>query len=404
MIGDAQKLVHGSVAPGFEPVRDVFVENFQRRGEIGAACAVYRRGEKVVDLWGGVRDVASGAPWEEDTMVLVFSTTKGMSALALAVAHSRGLLHHDERVATYWPEFAQNGKGDVTVRQLLAHEAGLPVIDERLDVAALGDLDRVAAALARQRPAWEPGQKHGYHAISLGLYEGELLRRVDPRRRSLGQFFQDEVAKPLGIAFHIGLPPTVSSTRVARVVGYHPARTLLHAHKLPWRFLRAIVDRQSVTARAFGNPRLLNPADLDHPEFRAVELPGSNGIGQARAIARAYGVFATGGAELGISPDTLKALRSPAATPARGRHDEVLQIDTAFSLGFLKPSGWCHFGSNDQAFGTPGMGGSFGFADPELGLGFAYVMNRMGFHLADDPREKALRDATYRCVRWRGCA
>lgn len=391
--------MHGSVARGFEPVRDVFVDNFRRRGEVGAACAVYLRGDKVVDLWGGRRDVATGAPWEEDTMVLVFSTTKGMSALALAVAHSRGFLQHDERVSTYWPEFAQHGKGSVTVRQLLAHQAGLPIIDEPLDVAALADRGRVAAALASQRLEWEPGKKHGYHAISLGLYEGELLRRVDPRGRSLGQFFQDEVAKPLGIAFHIGLPPDVSSTRVARVIGYHPARTLPHAHKLPWRFLRSIVDRRSVTARAFGNPRLWNPADLDRPDFRAVELPASNGIGQARAIARAYGVFATGGAELGIRPETMAALQSPATAPAHGRHDEVLQIDTAFSLGFLKPSGWCRFGTDDKAFGTPGMGGSFGFADPELGLGFAYAMNRMGFHLADDPREKALRDATYECVR-----
>src|SRR5262245_12632421 len=189
----SEAVVHGTVAPGFELVREVFSNNFRHRGEIGAACAVYLRGEKVVDLWGGQRDHETGAPWEEDTMVMVFSTTKGMSALALAVAHSRGLFQYDEPVATYSPESPQHGKGAITVRQLLAHQAGLCVVDQMFDAAKLADLDRVAISLAAQRPAWEPGAKHGYHGITLGWYEGELIRRVDPRKRSLGQFFRDEV-------------------------------------------------------------------------------------------------------------------------------------------------------------------------------------------------------------------
>lgn len=393
--------IHGTVAPGFEPVRDAFADNFRTKGELGAACAVYLRGEKVVDLWGGIRDHQSGAPWEEDTMVMVFSTTKGMSALALAVAHSRGLFQFDEPVATYWPEFAQHGKGAVTVRQLLAHQAGLCAVDEMFDAAKLADLDRVAVALAAQRPAWQPGEKHGYHGITLGWYEGELIRRVDPQKRSLGQFFRDEVAKPLGVAFHIGLPREVPAAKVARIKGFHPLEMLLHLHSMPWRFVLSYLDPRSLTARAFGNPRFTNPSDLDHPAYRAVEMPASNGIGQARAVARAYGCFAQGGAELGIKPETLEALVKPARRPLHGAHDQVLRIDTSFSLGFLKPSAMSRFGTSETAFGTPGAGGSFGFADPDLGLGFAYVMNRMGFHIADDPREKALRDATYRCVRRR---
>ena len=173
-------MVHGHVAPGFEEVRAEFERTFTERGELGAACAAYVRGEKVVDLWGGVRDARSGAPWEEDTIVLVYSTSKGLAAMTLALAHSRGLLDYDERVAAYWPEFAQAGKERVTVRQLLGHEAGLPVVDEPLNPELLQDHDRLAAAIARQRPLWEPGRRHGYHGVSLGWYEGELVRRTDP--------------------------------------------------------------------------------------------------------------------------------------------------------------------------------------------------------------------------------
>ncbi len=384
------------MAKGFEPVREAFVENFRGRGELGAACAVYRRGEPLVDLWGGERDAVTGAPWEEDTMVMVFSTTKGMSAVALAVAHARGLFGYDDLVATHWPEFAQGGKGRVTVRQLLGHEAGVAAIDVPLDATVLADLDRVAVALAAQAPAWAPGTRHGYHAISLGLYENELIRRVDPHHRSIGRFFRDEIARPLGVEFHIGLGAEVPPHRVARIKGFHIVNTLFHMGELPPRFVLALLNPTTTTARAFGNPRIIHTERLDSPEYRALELPGTNGIGTARAVAKVYDAMASGGGALGVGRPTFEAL---SGTPGPTRRDEVLRIDTRFSLGFLRPSEMSHFGSSARAFGTPGAGGSFGFADPDAGLGFAYVMNRMGFRVADDPREKALRDATYRCLR-----
>jgi CubicO group peptidase (beta-lactamase class C family) len=190
-------LLQGEVAPGFEEVASVFEKNFAQRGEIGAACAVYHEGRKVVDLWGGYRDREALAPWEEDTLVLVFSATKGISALTVALAHSRGLIDYEEKVATYWPEFAHNGKENITLRQLLSHQAGLCAIDKPLNARVLADLDAVASILAQQRPVWEPGTKHGYHYLSLGLYEGELIRRTDPKHRSLGRFFQEDIASPL---------------------------------------------------------------------------------------------------------------------------------------------------------------------------------------------------------------
>ncbi|HEY0720701.1 MAG TPA: serine hydrolase domain-containing protein, partial [Gammaproteobacteria bacterium] len=183
--------IEGHVSPGFEAVREVFAENFTQRDELGGACCVYYRGEKVVDLWGGVRNKASDEPWQEDTMVLVYSTTKGLAAMTLALAHSRGWLDYEERVCSYWPEFTQNGKELITVRQLLAHQAGLFALTEPVDKRTVADLDRLAVILAHQKPAWPPGTRQAYHAITLGYYESELLRRIDPQRRSLGQFFQD---------------------------------------------------------------------------------------------------------------------------------------------------------------------------------------------------------------------
>src|SRR5437660_3220569 len=174
----------GSVAPGFEDVAAEFDRNFLERGEIGAAVAAYWRGEKVVDLWGGRRMPDGPEPWNEDTMVMVNSTTKGLAAMTIAVASSRGWIDYDARVAEYWPEFAQNGKEAITVRQLLSHEAGLCAIDDPLTPAVVGDLDRLAEVAARQRPAWPPGVRHGYHAMSIGWYEQELVPRIDPQHRS----------------------------------------------------------------------------------------------------------------------------------------------------------------------------------------------------------------------------
>ena len=203
-----------------------------------AARAVsYHHGEKVVDLWGGIRNKQTGEPWEQDTMVVVHSATKGLAAMTLAVAHSRGWLDYEERVCTYWPEFAQQGKERITVRQLLAHQAGLFAIDEPVDRSIVADLDRLAVVLARQKPAWEPGTRQAYHAITLGFYEGELLRRVDPQHRSLGQFFQDEIASPLGLDLYIRLPEAIPNSRLARIAP--PGRMqMLWASRFALRWMR----------------------------------------------------------------------------------------------------------------------------------------------------------------------
>src|SRR5688572_20567927 len=390
----ARDVVHGHVSPGFETVREAFAENFAERRELGGACCVYHRGEKVVDLWGGVRNKQTGEPWEHDTMVIVYSATKGLAAMTLAIAHSRGWLDYEERVCAYWPEFAQQGKERMTVRQLLAHQAGLYVLDEPLTRSLVCDLDRLAVVLARQKPAWEPGTRQAYHAITLGFYESELLRRVDPQHRSLGQFFQDEIAGPMGLSVYIRLPETVLNSRFATIT--RPgAVEMLRGFGL--RFTLEAINHRSNIYRALIGSAL--PHDEQHVYARNLEVPSGGAVGTARAIAQAYSVFATGGRELALRPDTLALLAAPAIPPSRGFYDECLKGPGAeFSLGFMKCSSAFPFGSA-SSFGSPGAGGSLGFADPEAGVGYAYVMNRMGTDLTGDPRDVALREALYRCIR-----
>lgn len=398
-MSDSSQFIHGRVASGFEEVRREFERNFSERGELGAACAVYFQGELVVDLWGGYRDEKTKAPWEEDTLVLVFSTTKGMASMAVAHAHSNGLIDYEALVVDYWPEFSQNGKENVTVRQLLSHQAGLCAIDEPLDLETMGDPDKMAAAIAKQKPAWEPGAKHGYHGISLGWYESELIRRVDPQKRTIGRYFHDEIATPLELEFFIGLPGDIPRSRIATIKGYRPWQLLFNLNKMPWTFVKGFLNPRSIAARTFANPAYLREINnYNEPRLQAIELPAANGIGDARSIAKAYSEFATGGKMLGLHLDTLNALQQPATPPRDGLFDQVLGIDTLFSLGYIKPMPTYPFGSSEKAFGTPGAGGSFGFADPELQVGFAYVMNKSGFYLMNDPREEALREATYRCL------
>lgn len=346
-------LIEGYVSAGFEAVRDVFAENFSRRHKLGGACCVYHQGEKVVDLWGGVRNKSTGEPWQEDTMVIVYSTSKGLAAMTLAVAHSRGWLDYEQRVCSYWPEFAQHGKETITVRQLLAHQVGLFAFDEPVDRSVVADLERLAAVLAREKPAWEPGMRQAYHAITLGYYESELLRRVDPHHRSLGQFFQDEIATPLGIDFYIRLPESIPDSRLATL-----ARPSLLAmlRGFPIRLMLAAFNRRSNISRALAGSEF--PHDEQRIYARNFEVPSGGGVGTARAIAHAYSVFATGGRELLLRPETLQALSAPAIPATHGFYDECMMGDgVQFSLGFMKHGPVWTFGS-EGSFGFPGSGGS----------------------------------------------
>jgi CubicO group peptidase (beta-lactamase class C family) len=384
--------VGGTVAPGFEPVRDAFISNFTARRELGGAVCVVVAGEVVVDLWGGVRDRVSGALWCTDTMTLVHSTTKGLSALVLAHLHSRGLLDYDERVATYWPEFAQAGKEDITLRQLLAHQAGLFAFDERVDVDVVADLDGLARVMEAQRPIWPPGERQAYHAITLGFYENELVRRIDPGRRTIGQVLHEDLAGPLGVEndVYIGTPSSVADDRLAALIA---PRIWTRLVSMPLTLTLDALRPRSVLHRSLvANPGTSFYVDPERVIVREIEVPSGGAIATARAIASLYGAFAAPAGVLRIRPETVEALAAPARPAQAGFYDECFRTSAQFSLGFMKPNDVFDFGS-PAAFGAPGAGGSMGFADPTLGVGYGYVTDRMGTQLQGDPRDLALRHA-----------
>jgi CubicO group peptidase (beta-lactamase class C family) len=384
--------IHGTCDAAFLGVRDAFEDNFRSRDEIGAGVAVFVDGRCVAELWGGCADPARTRAWQRDTLVNVYSTTKGMTALCAHRLVDEGRLDLDAPVARYWPEFAAAGKGEIPVRWLLSHRAGLAAVRAPLPGEALYDWDAMCRALAAETPWWTPGETHGYHAVTFGWLVGELVRRIDGR--SLGRYFREEVAQPLGADFHIGLPDALHA-RAGEMGAIPPP--LQDGEGMS---LAALIagDPESLAARAFLNPpsMLLGP---NHAEWRRAEIPGANGHASAAGVARVYAALACGGRLDGVSllsPEGIERCRSE---QSHGR-DYVLQISTRVGLGFMlsQDAPLAAFGPNPGAFGHPGAGGSVGFADPAARVGFGYVMNRMGPHILLDPRAQALIDALYRSL------
>jgi CubicO group peptidase (beta-lactamase class C family) len=388
-----EPLINGTVATGFETVKEEFVKNFKERDELGASFCVYYKGKKVVDLWGGYRDHRKKDIWEKDDLVMVFSTTKGLAAICLAIAHSNGWLNYDEKVTTYWPEFGENGKENITVRQLLGHEAGLILIDPPMKFKDLYNLDFTAQRIAAQKPVWEPGTKHGYHALTLGLYMNELFRRVEPKGRSIGIFFQEEIARPLDVEFYIGLPDSIPDERLVRIKPFNPFKkdnSKPENLESEMNFFKNKLLRKSMKS--------VKGAMRFKRETLKIENPSGNGVGQARAIAKIYGEIAAGGKTIDLGEQTISELSKASVCPMGDCKDTIIGFNSYFSLGFFKPGPMVFFGSSRASFGTPGAGGSFGFADPDKQIGYCYAMSKMALYPINDPREKALRQRVYKCI------
>lgn len=378
--------VNGEVAEGFEPVREAFARNFETLGEQGAAVSVYRHGRKVVDLWGGTRDVdgtADSAPWEHDTAHVMHSATKGVGAAVLLMLHERGELDLDAPVGKYWPEFKARGKEHLLVRHVLSHQAGVPVVDAPLTPAEAADPDRTAESIAAQTPLWEPGTDHGYHPHTFGWMLSELVRRVTGAR-GVGEFIATEIAAPLGLDLWVGLPGAEAHRvgRAGRVDAPEPSSALRTRPKRS--VAEAYNDPDSTTVRAFA--AITPPPDDNDPAYRAAALPASNGIATADGLARFYAALIgePDGTRL-FTPATVDLARAEASAGP----DRTLVITTRFGLGYML-HGTASPLLGPASFGHPGRGGPLGFADPESGIAFGYITNGFRKTVTADPRAQAL--------------
>jgi CubicO group peptidase (beta-lactamase class C family) len=376
--------VHGACEDEFEPVRAAFARNFAE-DEVGAACAIYRDGKLVVDLWAGCADRDSARPWERDTTALVFSSTKGLTAALVHRLAERDALSLDAPVARYWPEFAANGKEKITLRDVLTHRAGLAAVEGDLTLDEVLAWDPVCEAIAAQAPNWEPGTVHGYHARTFGWILGEVVRRVTGG--SFGAFFAKEAAQPLGLDFWIGLPEEMES----RVATLYPAPEPTDPEQIE--LLEEYMGPGTLLGRV-----LSGPSDLfsygpmwNTRALHAAEMPSSNGIGTARSLARFYAALIgeVGGVRL-LSEETVAAA---SASQVQGP-DAVIHLPTHFASGFMLEPSLCQ-AAPGTAFGHPGAGGSLGFADPPRGIAFGYVMNQMQLGVMGDPRAERLVSAMY---------
>lgn len=395
--------VQGDCAPAFRAVRDEFERNFAERGDVGASVCVTLDGEPVVDLWGGLADPAARRPWQRDTIGLVFSSTKGAAALCAHMLIDRGLLDLDAPVASYWPEFAQAGKAEITVRQVLNHQAGLPAVRTPLRPGGLYDWDYIVQTLAAEEPLWPPGTRQGYHAATFGHLVGELVRRTTGR--GLDRFFRDEVAEPLGLDFHIGLPEE-HEDRVAPTTRPDPTPRGEPVSA----FIAAMKDPQSIQALAWlntGRPR--GAREYDSPTAHRAVLPSQGGITNARGLAAMYAPLALGGEHNGVRIVGPNAVRRMGVVSSALGVDAVLLIGLRFALGFWKssdnrggpPGARDSVILSEEGFGHPGMGGSIGFADPGARLSFGYTMNKQGRGVCLNERGQSLVDATYRALGYR---
>ena len=373
--------INGNCAGWLGGVKDAFANNFVANNDVGASVAVVKDGELVVDLWGGFQDVARTTPWERDTIINVFSTTKTMSCLSLLVLISRGLVDADAPVYKYWPEFEQNGKEGVLVRHLLSHTAGVPAWDVRMDAAELYDWDKVTSLLATQAPWWVPGSKSGYHAISQGNLVGEVVRRADGR--SVGKFFAEEIAGPMGADFHIGLGAEHDS-RVAPVIPVPPIQFGGPNGGEP--------DRNSIPFRAM-NPRLIAEQSWTIP-WRRAEIPAAGGHGNARGVALAQAAVSHGGSLRGVELLSKKTVDRIFDVQAAGR-DLVLGIGVTFGVGYGLNSPRNPISPNARVCYWGGWGGSLVVNDVDAGFTMAYVMNRMGEGTVGDDRAHSMLRAIY---------
>lgn len=379
-----EPLIEGACDARFAAVRDAFRENFASRGDHGAALSIHLDGKPVVDLWGGWADAARTRPWTPDTIVCVASTTKGLTSTVVHRLVEQGLIDLDAPVARYWPEFAQAGKGDIPVRWILSHRAGLPALRKPMPADSLYDWNGFCAALAAETPWWPPGTQHGYHATTFGYLIGEVVRRVSGR--TVGQIAASEICGPLGADFFIGVPESADA-RAADVLPEPPVRMAANST-----LARARLAPDSLVGRVFSNPPR-DPKAMNTRRWRAAEIPASNGHASARGVARLYAALSLGGAIDNVHILAPRTLEEATVEQSFG-HDLVQEATNRYGLGYALGGtapggvGLLRAIPNPRAFGHTGRGGSIGFADREARLAFGYVVNQYRAATPEGPDQR----------------
>lgn len=389
--------ISGVCEPGWEAVGDAVRANFATGKELGCGVAVYHRGRLVVDLVAGWIDDERSVPYSHDSLQVVFSTTKGIAATAVAMCVQRGLVDYGEPVSHYWPEFSAHGKGGITVAQMLSHQAGLYTIDARLSLEEILDDSVIAAALADTVPRWEPGTKHGYHALTFGWLAGELVRRVDGR--DIGRFVAEEMSSPLGAELHIGLPVALHH-RVAPLTQAKPAKSdapeTEEARKMR-ELLERFMGPDTPGGQALSLSGMWTGEGLfNRPEVLSAQIPAANAATNARSLAAMYASLQHPIDGVRLLTNDMRNTASTAQTPA-DRGDQCLIVPTCFSMGYMNHGAFTPY-AGPGSFGHPGFGGSVAFLQPSREMSFAYVMNRLANNLAGDTRAQTLIDAAARCA------
>ena len=389
--------VSGICEPGWENVRGAIEDNFASTGETGCSVAVVHRGRVVVDLVAGWVDDERTAPYTDDRLQVVFSTTKGIAATALAMCVDRGLVNYGEAVSHYWPEFAEHGKGDVTVAQLVSHQAGLYTIDEQLSIPEILDDVRIAKALANTKPRWTPGTAHGYHALTFGWLVGEIIRRVDGR--DIGRFVNEEIAGPLGVELHIGLPDRLHA-RVAPLIQEKPKASggpETPESKAARELIERMLGPDTPGGQALSLSGMWSGEGLfNRPDVLRAQIPAANAATNARSLATMYAALQQpmNGVRL-LSPAALEA--ATAVQTPLNEGDKCLIMPTSFAMGYMTHSVFTQY-AGPGSFGHPGFGGSVAFLQPSRELAFGYAMNSLAANLAGDTRAQQLINAAARCA------
>jgi CubicO group peptidase (beta-lactamase class C family) len=388
--------VQGYVDPKYSQIADAFADNFNHHGEVGASLTVYHHHQLVVNVWAGHKDLRKKMKWDNNTVVPIFSTTKAISACCMAICHSKGLFDYEDKVVKYWPDFAANGKENITIAQLLQHRAGLPAIDQKLTVEIIQDRALLESIIAKQKPHWTPGEYQGYHPWNIGWFISALLSKIDPKGRRLKEFLEEEVLPYIDGDVRIGVNDDYQWENVAKLIPF----SRLKIFSLPFVFVKEFCKPWSLTFRSLLNPAFaVNHINFNKKEILKLEIGGGGGLGNSNGLASLFDGLTNPNHPLYLKPNTLDYLYDYPAPPTYGYQDFILKLDAfRFHGGFMKPSEKHNFSTSKKSFGGFGAGGSFAISDPENNLTCAYTMNKMGHELMNMKREVNIRNEVYRTI------